>query len=202
MKERSRASAGGGIALVAVAASAALALAYALGASTSSAAPHHAPEDALAKARRLLEEGKPSEARALCLEELKRNPTSARVLRALAACARDSGDDEEATRLLERVVALDRKDASAWRQLAFAYRRAGRTMEALAAAETAMGLSPERDPALVQLVAKLMSAGPESPLARTSPGIPRAATPGMVDPMPHVPRPGAAPDARMLMNPR
>jgi len=48
----------------------------------------------------------------------------------------------------------------------------------------------------------LMSAGPESPLARTSPGIPRAATPGMVDPMPHVPRPGAAPDARMLMNPR
>jgi Tfp pilus assembly protein PilF len=179
---------------------------FVLGASTASpsAAPRYTPEDGITRARRLLDEGKLAQARALCFDALKRDPKDVRALRALAAVERESGNDDEATRLLERVVATDPKDASGWRQLAFAYRRAGRTMEALTAAETAMALSKEQDPALADLVAKLVS-GAHGELAQMMPGAARPTMPGMPsipDPMSRVPRPGAAPDARMLMNPK
>jgi len=150
----------GGLVLVALASLALVGFGFALGAMTAGSPPGYRrpAEDPLSRARQLLEDGRIAEAKSLYREQLQRDQASVRALRGLAACAREDGDDDEAIRCLQQLTAVDRNDRAAWRQLALACKRAGRSQEALIAAQTAMALSNEPDPALCKLVTDCVTA--------------------------------------------
>jgi tetratricopeptide (TPR) repeat protein len=189
-----------GIAVVAFASVAVLALVFVLGVASASSGrglARSTPEGALARARRLLEEGRVAEARKLYMEELGRDPNSVAGVRGLAMCARDAGDVEEAARWFERLTRLAPKDAAAHRHLALTLHRLGRDFEALSACQMAMALSDEQDPDLAKLLSQLVTtrSGLEDPLAHRMPGAgaektrPYAPQPQPPDPNRHLPKP-------------
>jgi len=127
-----------------------------LSSENSQAAPP--PESSLSRARRLLDEGMIAEARKLFEEEHRRDVHSVEAIRGLALCARDEGDDESALHYFQKLTALAPKDRAAWRQVALVANRLGRDMEALSAAQTALSLSPKGDPAMNDLMTRLVTA--------------------------------------------
>jgi len=154
------------------------------------------PSDSLTIARRLLDDGRIVDARKLFEAQLNENPNSVAAVRGLFACARDASDDEAAIRWARRWTELEPKSALAWKSLAVHLDRAGRSLEALAAAQTAMGLATEPDPVLSALATRLLSNATRDPL-----GSPKRDDfdpssmmkhPKAPDPMRHLPQPGRA----------
>lgn len=167
----------------------------------------HATQSALSRARRLLDDGKIAEARKIFADELKRDSNSVEALRGLALCARDDGDDETALRHLQKLTSLAPKDRAAWRLLALAASRLGRNMEALAAAQTTLSLSPEGDSVMTHLMTRLLSSKEslangalEDPFGDIGPtGIIRSKMPA--DPLDRMPKPKTPNPSQALPRP-
>ena len=65
-----------------------------------------------------------------------------RLIGSPGTCADDQGFHEQAVKVLREVTDLEPKNVKAWANLAFAYERAGRFQEAIAAGVRARQLSP------------------------------------------------------------
>ncbi len=143
-----------GLLVLAVAAMAALALAV-----TQIPAPGgRASLDRTSAAARLLEEGKIAQAKALLLEEFKRDGRNPRVVRGLAIAEREAGNDEASLVHWQRLCALTSGEEAgfAWKQLGLAQHRLHEDLDALTSLETAATLLKDDDE-LARLIADLVT---------------------------------------------
>jgi tetratricopeptide (TPR) repeat protein len=129
-------------------------------------------ESSFTSARRLLEEGRISEAKSIYAQQLSRDPRSIEAIRGLALCARDEGDDETALGHFQELTKLAPKDLVAWRQQALAASRLGRNFEALSAAQAALSLASNGDRVMSDLMTRIMTSdsGFRSPYASEAGG--------------------------------
>jgi tetratricopeptide (TPR) repeat protein len=113
------------------------------------------PEDALD----VLASGRLKEARTQSYQALSRDFGDAKAIRSLAYCAKADGDELEAMTLLRFWTELQPENVIAWREFAWALRRAGRDLEAIQAARKGLELAPGDDELIFLMGATGTSAG-------------------------------------------
>jgi tetratricopeptide (TPR) repeat protein len=159
--------------------------------------PHHA-EAKILYARVCIESGRTAEASKI-LEALNRN--DATVLLLQAKIAKQCGQLDAASMLVQRALKLDAKNAAVWREIAFLQYEQGQHMQALTAIQRSLHLDPDQDD-LSRLSAELSlqaaTADMPNQASRKPAGMPTPDSfmpkmPGVPDPSSHFPTPTGMP---------